>query len=82
MTRLKQQKNMKNSELYQWLFHYNPHTETWNAFNREDHFAYWNGLEPKYAILRAKDISIIQEIIKKTDGEKDRLNELTRRVEE
>lgn len=72
---------MKNSELYNWMFHYNPHTEIWNAFNREDYFAYWNGTEPKYAILRAKDISIIHDIIRKTGGEKEKLDELTRRTE-
>jgi hypothetical protein len=80
MTRAKNFK-MKNSDLYNWLFHYNPHTEVWNGFHREDYNAYWNGKEPKYAILRSKDIDIIKEIINKTGGEKERLNELTRRVE-
>lgn len=71
---------MKNTELYNWLFHFNTHTGAWGAFHREDYAAYWNGTEPKYAILRAKDISTIQEIIIKTNGDKIKLDELTRRV--
>ncbi len=31
-----------DNTLYNWLFHYNTHTETWTAFHREDHNAYWN----------------------------------------
>ena len=69
-----------NEELYNWVFHYNAYTRVWSGFNREDYHAYWNGTEPKYAILRSSDIKTIQEIIIKTKGDKTKLNELTRRV--
>jgi hypothetical protein len=29
--------------LYNWIFHFNPHTELWNAFPREQYTQYWNG---------------------------------------
>jgi len=74
------QRIMMNDELYNWIFHYNTYNNVWSAFNREDYHAYWNGEEPKYAILKAKDIKTIQEIIIKTKGDKTKLNELTQRV--
>ena len=36
-------KNKKNMDaLYDWLFHYNPHTESWAAFKRENMQDYFN----------------------------------------
>lgn len=71
---------MNSEELYNWIFHYNTYTNVWSGFNREDYKAYWNGEETKYAILRARDVKTIQEIILKTNGDKKKLDELTRRV--
>lgn len=36
---------MKKPEdlLYNWIFHYNYHTQTWNAFPRDQHTKYFNG---------------------------------------
>jgi len=81
MTRLKRQK-MEEAELYNWMFHYNSYAKSWNGFHREDYFAYWNGKTPVYAILKAKDIYTIQEIIKRTGGDKSKVNELVRRIRE
>jgi hypothetical protein len=38
--------------LYNWLFHYNNHTEEWTAFHREDYRSYWNGGESKYRMYK------------------------------
>lgn len=79
MIRVKE-RAMKNGELYNWLFHFNSHTNVWSAFKREDHSAYWNGTDSKYAIIKSKDIDTIKEIIMRTNGDKTKLNELTLRV--
>ena len=63
--------------LYNWLFHYNNHTGIWNCYNREDHFAYWNGTTPKHPILKSKDIAVIQEILVKTSGDKAEIEKVT-----
>lgn len=33
--------------LYDYLFHYNPYTELWTAFKREDKENYFNGDNPR-----------------------------------
>lgn len=30
-------------QLYNWLFHYNPYRQEWNAFQREEASQYFNG---------------------------------------
>ena len=51
--------------MYDYLFHYNPHTELWSAFKREDKEAYFNGEKPRTEILKAKDIKTLMGFIKK-----------------
>ena len=48
---------MEQKEIYNWLFHYNHHTEEWTAFHREDHTAYWNGSEAKYRMYKDKSFT-------------------------
>jgi hypothetical protein len=75
---IKDKRKIMEDALYHWLFHFNHHTQTWNGFHRDDYFAYWNGTKPTRAIIRAKDIKVIHELIIKTDGDKTKMNELTR----
>ncbi len=65
---------------YDWIFHYNGYNSTWTGFHRDDSLAYWNGSESKYAIIRSSKIETVQEIIKKTEGNKILLDELTQRT--
>lgn len=41
------------SGLYDWLFHYNTYTDTWKAFHREDHTAFWNGTKTSQPVYEA-----------------------------
>lgn len=52
-----------DNTLYNWLFHYNTHTETWTAFHREDHNAYWNKSKFLHPYYTAKDFDELIEII-------------------
>lgn len=61
--------NMNENILYSWLFHFNYHTQLWYAFHREDHSAYWNGGKTKYPVIKSKNISVLMEILQKTNGE-------------
>jgi hypothetical protein len=55
---------MINNDLYHWLFHYNHHTELWNAYHRNDHAAYWNGTINENNIYRHKDLMNLLKILK------------------
>ena len=54
---------MKLERLYNWLFHYNPHTEKWTAFHRDDHSAYWNKTEKTHPTFVAKEFSELIKIL-------------------
>jgi hypothetical protein len=46
-------------KLYNWLFHYNHHTEKWTAFHRDDHSNYWNGtktIHPTYVSTNVPEL--------------------------
>jgi hypothetical protein len=84
MIKAKQKQDKLYMELssYNWIFHYNAYTSTWAGFHRDDYHAYWNGGESTFAIIKSSKIETVQEIIKKTEGNKTLLNELTRRTGE
>lgn len=42
---------MKEDKIYEYLFHYNPHTQLWYAIHREDINNYWNGEVTKREVL-------------------------------
>lgn len=54
---------MKN--LYDYLFHYNPYTDEWSAFKREDSNKYFNGEIPEENILKSKNIMTLFGVIKR-----------------
>jgi hypothetical protein len=59
---------MGKEDLYDYLIHYNHITDCYSAFRREDHSAYFNGFEPDYPIIKAKNIKHIIEYITKNKG--------------
>jgi hypothetical protein len=65
---------MTNSELYDWLFHYNHYMKSWAVFKREDIAKYFNG-ELKN-VLTSKKHSTLVEIIKKTKGDPKKIKAL------
>ena len=60
--------NPGENPLYDYLFHYNPHTELWSAFKREDKESYFNGEKPRTEILKAKDIRTLIGFIAKSSN--------------
>lgn len=55
---------MKNQTLSNYLFHYNSHNKTWNAFPRECANEYWNNYDHNNdQILKSDKIETLLEII-------------------
>ena len=42
-----------------WVFHYNPYTEVWTAFERKNYMKYFNGELKDHEIYRSKDINVL-----------------------
>ena len=65
---------MLNSNLYNWVFNYNPYINKWCACKRDN----YNNLFSKSSkdILKATDINVLIELINKTDGNVDKINKL------
>lgn len=57
-------KNMET--LYDWLFHYSPHTKSWAAFKREDITDYFNG-DHKH-VIKSKSQKTLEELIISNEG--------------
>lgn len=66
-----------DQSLFNWIFHYNPWTELWNAFPREKYADYFNDPnDPKMIVIRSKDVKTLSEIIRKIGGDPERISEL------
>jgi len=50
--------------LYDYVFHYSPYTELWNAIPRDIYNDYWSHNE-FIGVLRAKDINVIIDLVQK-----------------
>lgn len=53
--------------LYDWLFHYNPHTKSWAAFKREHMQKYFNGEHEN--VIKSKTQKTLEELISSNDGD-------------
>lgn len=51
-------------ELYDYVFHYNPYTKTWNAIPRAQYTEYTNNNELD-SVLKSKDFNTLVELILK-----------------
>lgn len=68
-------KNMeRNSNLYGWIFTYNPFDKVWSATERDNYNALFNGYNDR--VLRSANIVTLQEIINKTAGDKNKIKKL------
>lgn len=65
---------MDNSTLYNWVFNFNPFTQNWRACKREDYNKLFS--EPESNFLSAKDLNVLIELILKTNGNIDKINNL------
>jgi hypothetical protein len=60
--------------LYNYVFHYNPFDDIWYAVPRELYTEYWNNKET-HGILKAKDIMVLVELIRKGEDFVKKLND-------
>lgn len=64
--------------LYNWVFHYNPHTKLWAAFQREDFQDYFNG---KYdRVIKGKYQKTLEELICGNDGDLEKIQNFIARL--
>lgn len=61
------------STLNEWIFHFNPHRKVWEAATRSNYNQIFSGGED---VLRSSKIETLVEIVNKTDGDKDKIEEL------
>lgn len=67
--------NVGNSFMYNWIFHFNPFTETWAAIHRDDYMKYWDKLDHPRC-LKSKNISDLKELLYKTKGDLEEVEKL------
>lgn len=53
-------------KIYDWVFHYNIYTNTWNAIPREKYSEYWNDKKTD-GVISSKKIETLIEIINRGD---------------
>lgn len=49
-------------EIYDYVFHYNPHTELWSAIPRDRYVEYWNDRD-SIDVLKSKEIRVLIELV-------------------
>jgi hypothetical protein len=55
--------------LFDYLFHYNPYANLWNAIPRDRYLEYWSDTarSKKYGVLSSKDINTLIDMISRGD---------------
>jgi hypothetical protein len=62
-----------NGFMLNWVFHFNPYTELWNAIPRDIYMEYWdNNDHPR--ILKSRNISDLKDILYKSHGDEEIIN--------
>lgn len=70
-----EQLDVKYEFMHDWIFHFNPYTELWNAVPRHLYNAYWSNYNIK-GILRSKEITTLEYLIHRGKGDIDVINKL------
>ena len=63
------------SPLYNWVFHFNSFANTWAAIPRDHYQEYWSD-SAHPAIIRSREINTLIDILYKTNGERDKIDQL------
>lgn len=64
------------NELFDWVFHYNPYTQKWNATKREHATELFNGNNGH--VISSSSVDTLVELIIKGQGDFDKINELVK----
>jgi hypothetical protein len=55
---------MRNEELYEYVFHFNPYNELWSAIPRDVYQQYFNNNEVD-GVLKSKELTTLMSLIEK-----------------
>lgn len=67
--------NLMIKSTYDWLLHFNPYTQMWNLFHKEDTVAYWNGDDFKHPHIKSSHLDTLKKILDETSGLEDKIIE-------
>jgi hypothetical protein len=65
-----------DDHLFNWVFHFNPHTSLWTAIPRDLYTDYWSNYDIK-GVLRSKSINTILELLQRSKGDLDLIDQIT-----
>lgn len=51
-------------DIYDYVFHFNPHTELWYAIPRDSYLEYWSNRETK-GVLKSRDVNALAQLVSK-----------------
>jgi len=60
-----------------WVFHYNPYTQLWNAIPRDLYQIYWSKIELT-GVLRSKHLNTLLDLLHKSKGDVDIIKDITK----
>lgn len=60
-----------------WLFHFNPYTQLWNAIPRNVYNQYWDNSQ-HHLVLRSKHLNTLLDMLHRTKGDVEMINDLTK----
>lgn len=49
-------------ELFNYVFHYNPHSQVWSGIPRDEYINYWNGVLSS-TVIKSKELSVLMELL-------------------
>lgn len=68
---------VENMFMHDWVFHFNPFTQTWAAIPRDKYIHYWSDASLK-EVLRSNSINTLIDILYKTQGDLAKIAKLIR----
>lgn len=62
--------------MHDWVFHFNPYTNLWNAIPRDLYTKYWDDSQLE-GVLRSKDINTLLYLLHRTKGDISEIYKIT-----
>ena len=67
----------ESSYMSDWVFHYNPYTQLWNAIPRTIYQIYWSNIELS-GVLRSKHLNTLLDLLHKCKGDVEMIKDITK----
>ena len=68
-------KQPKQHCLYNWVFHFNAHTQLWNAIPRDLQTEYWSDSSLS-GVLKSKHLNTLLDLLQRFDGDAEAIKEI------